>query len=222
MLILASITLGVVLRTHYRSPASPDPWHTVTKIRNTSKSAHFALPMIPPIYRYRSVDSLADTPLAPQRPRRQPPRCIRPHRGSDRARAAARGPVRPPPAERRPARPGTPGTAGQASRGARRAIFAAQGSRPRLISGSMVICLAVLRHLRDVRARRARSPAAPDGIQQAYGQSMKFGTFQARIGVTEGRRRGAEICWARIMHRVNARATSQLAARPPAQRWTVV
>ena len=51
--------------------------------------------------------------------------------------------------------------------------------------------------------------------RQAYGQVIQFGTFQARIGVVEGRGRGAEVSWPRIGHRVDARATSHLAARPP-------
>ena len=135
------------------------------------------------------------------RPRRRPPRCMRPGSGSRRAHAAARGPSRPPFAHPLPHR----SAAGHARRArsssgqsARRANLRARGARPRSVSGSKVMCLGVLRRLGDVDARLARRPVARSRRAAASRQRMQHETFCVRVEARDRLERGADGMRARI------------------------
>jgi hypothetical protein len=150
------------------------------------------------------------------RPRRRPPRCMRPGSGSRRAHAAARGPSRPPFAHPLPHR----SAAGHARRArsssgqsARRANLRARGARPRSVSGSKVMCLGVLRRLGDVDARLARRPVARSRRAAASRQRMQHGTFCVRVEAHDRLERVADGMRARIGRWFGAVASTHLDAR---------
>ena len=150
------------------------------------------------------------------RPRRQPPRCMRPGRGSRRAHAAAGGPARPPFAHTRPRfRPAGHACRARSScgRSARRANLSARGARPRSVSGSKVMCLGVLRRLGHVDARLARRPVRAQEASTASRQRMQHGTFCVRVEGRDHRARGADGMRARIGRWFGAVASTHLDAR---------
>jgi hypothetical protein len=150
------------------------------------------------------------------RPRHQPPRCMRPGRGSRRAHAAARAPARPPFAHPRPRfRPAGHARRARSSSGrsAQRANLRARGARPRSVSGSKVMCLGVLRRLGDVDARLARRPVARSRRAAASRQRMQHGTFCMRVEAHDRLERGANGMRARIGRWFGAVASTHLDER---------